>query len=347
MNYSMWMKRSMYLLVLVSMLLIGGCDEDFEAPPEVTITDDFVDLRPRQSVIKDQGNRTTCIVFAGLAAVEAAYIRQGFGELELSPEFINFTRKAFYLHPLWDEMLERGPNGVETQLGSAGGGGGVGVISNLNKGFKVPLTDVMPYHDSDNYYRDAYPAVRSIIDKIVNDEPRIQREYSTFNLDSTILNNSILRHDKFYSVGNYRNIENPRDPAQFESALRRGYEVVWDFAGANPGDPGGRNNRGVWQRCDACGTIPHSMLIVGYDKRSSNSDDHYFIVKNSWGPDNRAEGSQGFTYISYDYVRSYGAGANYVTLVNPPQAWPELAFIGRWKLNFDGHRGELDIYHLP
>src|SRR5205807_1842479 len=27
--------------------------------------------------------------------------------------------------------------------------------------------------------------------------------------------------------------------------------------------------------------------------------------------------------------------------------WPQLAYIGRWNLNFHGHKGLLDIYHVP
>jgi hypothetical protein len=51
--------------------------------------------------------------------------------------------------------------------------------------------------------------------------------------------------------------------------------------------------------------------------------------------------------MSFAYVGKYGHSASYITEVAPPAPWPELAFIGRWKLDFDGFRGTLDIYHLP
>jgi hypothetical protein len=87
------------------------------------------------------------------------------------------------------------------------------------------------------------------------------------------------------------------------------------------------------------------MVLVGYDRRSANPREHYFIAKNSWG-DSGVPGSGGFTYISYDYLR-YGIAATYYEGVKQPAAWPELAFVGRWDLDFDGFKGQLDIYHLP
>lgn len=147
-------------------------------------------------------------------------------------------------------------------------------------------------------------------------------------------------------MAQYRDIDDPTDPAKIESVLKRGYEVVWDFAGAAPWDTGGVNDEGVWQQCSSCGTIAHSMLIVGFDKRDADPDNHYFIVKNSWASWRAAEG-EGYTYLSYDYIRSYGRYANYILLAQPPGKWEEIAFAGRWKFSYDGFKGDLDIYHIP
>ena len=91
----------------------------------------------------------------------------------------------------------------------------------------------------------------------------------------------------------------------------------------------------------------HVMLIVGY-----NPALRYFMVKNSWDTGGTADldndgNRDGWTLVSYNYVRRYGLVASYITAVNPPRAWPELAFVGRWNLSFDGYHGVLDIYHIP
>jgi C1A family cysteine protease len=42
----------------------------------------------------------------------------------------------------------------------------------------------------------------------------------------------------------------------------------------------------------------HAMLIVGYNRLKN-----YFIVKNSWGSD---WGHDGYAWISYEYIQTYG-----------------------------------------
>lgn len=339
-------KTSYFLFfVIVGMFLFTSCDEELETPPDVTTSENFVDLRPQQSALKSQGSRTTCIVFAGVGALEAAYKRIGFGEVDLSEEFVNFTRKGFYLHPIWSDIVARGEDARETQLGHSGGGGGTGVVAELAKGFKVPLESIMPYQSSPTYYQDNYQTLRDV--QAIPDGELKQRDYSNFNLDPEILTDTQLRAEKYYSVAQYRDIDDAKDPAKIEAILKRGFEVVWDFAGAVPWDAGGFSDDGIWQQCSSCGIMGHSMLIVGFDKRDRDPDKHYFIVKNSWGTSWVAEDGEGYTYISYDYLRSYGVAANYIVLANPPVKWEEIAFIGRWKFNYDGFKGDLDIYHIP
>lgn len=340
------LKSPSRLLFLTLLILFIACDEDseFEPAPDVISSDEYVDLRPQQSSLKNQGSRTTCIVFAGVAAVEAAYKKFGYGEVDLSEEFINFTRKAFYLHPIWTDHETDGVNRRETQLGSSGGGGGVGVVAELTKSHKIPLEEVMPYQNSDNFYLNNYPVLQQILDK---GSAATQRDYSDFNLDPSILTSEILLQEEWYGVGSYLELNNPRDTDEIENVLKRKSEVVWDFAGSDPQDPRGVDDRNTWQKCDDCATIGHSMLIVGFDKRDPNPDKHYFIVKNSWGGIAVGDDMDGYTTISYEYVKSYGRGAAYIRWPAGPTEWPEVAFIGRWKLNYDGFKGELDIYHIP
>ena len=339
-------KANLYHIIMILIApFIFSCGEDYVEPPAVTTSDNFVDLRPQQSSLKDQGSRTTCIVFAGVAALEASYKRLGYGELDLSEEFINFTRKGFYLHPKWNEILERGEDALETQLGSTGGGGGVGVAAELSKGFKIPLESVMPYQSGANYYEDNFQTLRDALAKPV--ENRKQRDHSNFNLDPNILTDTQLRAEKFYGVSQYTELNNAKDTDEIEAILKRGNEVIWDFAGAVPWETGGVNSEGVWQACSTCTVMGHSMLIVGFDKRDPDPNKHYFIVKNSWGRAWTTSGGEGYTYISYGYVRNAGVAASYIVLPEPPVKWEELPFIGRWKFNFDGWKGELDIYHIP
>ncbi|MTI22633.1 hypothetical protein E1176_16495 [Fulvivirga sp. RKSG066] len=344
--------KKLLLLVLVGPSLMMSCDEETVAPPEVIKEGEFVDLRPQQSSLKSQGGRGTCIVFAGVAALEAAYIRQGMGEKNLSEEFMNFTRKSFFLEPRWDVIESRGMDALETQLGHSGGGGGVGVIAQLNRGFRIPEETVMEYKTSANYYKDNYPSLQAVLDKQEAKEDITQRDYSNFNLEPSILSSTRLRADKYYGVGQYRFINDPKNTSEIEAVLKRGFEVVWDFFGALPEPSSGKGiggEKNMWQKCDECDTIAHSMLIVGYDKRDADSTNHYFIVKNSWGPGHSTTGTDGdgYTFLSYDYVRNYGTQAGYILVAEPGREWPEVAFIGRWNFTYDGWKGELDIYHIP
>jgi hypothetical protein len=90
---------------------------------------------------------------------------------------------------------------------------------------------------------------------------------------------------------------------------------------------------------------PHAMLIVGYDRRDSANP--FFIVKNSWGTTHRTAGADGWTRISYNYVRAYGLTAGYILEAAQPAPKSEYAFLGKWDLSYDGWKGELHIYHIP
>ncbi len=67
----------------------------------------MVNLAPYQTPIKNQGSRTTCITFASIAGLEAAYKHAGYGDLDLSEQFLNHTGKMFWLHPDWPNIPRR------------------------------------------------------------------------------------------------------------------------------------------------------------------------------------------------------------------------------------------------
>ena len=107
--------------------------------------------------------------------------------------------------------------------------------------------------------------------------------------------------------------------SRFEEILRSGREVVWDVLGGD-----------------------HSVLMVGYDR--TDPANPYFIVKDSYGY--RDADEDGF--IKYSYLElDNDVGAGYIEELRPAGPWPELRFFGRWSLSFDGHRGVLDVYHVP
>ncbi|MCA8975606.1 MAG: C1 family peptidase [Planctomycetes bacterium] len=296
-------------------------------PTPALFAQTVVDLTQYQTDIRSQGNRTTCITFSAVAAIEARYKRQGL-TLDLSEEFVNYLAKMFWLHPDWSQLQAGGPDARESQLGAWGGGDGAGMLEWLTRGMRAPRQTYMDYQP--NNYPLPYPSSSPHWDS--------QRNADDWNLDPANLPRTALLAPAYYSGLGYHSIAQPNSPAAIEAVLRQGYEVVWDFSVL--GDRSGP----IWHTSNAGGGGGHSMLIVGYDRSAANSNDHYFIVKNSWG---RTTNPGGYTYIGYDYIQ-YGYKAAYITgAVTNGQPWPELKLLGRRTICFDGWRGTLDIFHLP
>ncbi len=298
-----------------------------------------VDLHPFQTPLKNQGARSTCIAFSATAALEARYKRLG-TELDLSEEFVNYIGKLMWLHPYWDSTSA--PNGqfwissadrTENQLCATGGGGGVGHAYNMVHWMRVPAETAMPYRLSEY-------SLPHVWNSIHWDS---QRNINAWNLDPANLPRSALVASQYHAATGLVDLgeAGSRNTATIENALRNGFEVIWDghvMTGLM------NNTAAIWHPAGRTRAGAHSMLIVGYDRTDANPANHHFIVKNSWGP---TANPNGYTYIGYDYIASEGINACHLTGATAPAAWPELRAIGRRNLSIDGHRGTLDIYHIP
>lgn len=304
-----------------------------EKVKRVTISDKYVDLRPNQTSIQHQGSRGTCTTFGATAALEAAYKKAGYGNVNLSEEFFAMQGKALYLHPHWRDTERRGADSAENQLSGTQGGGTLHIFRN---GFAIPDSSYVPYRSTD--YR--WDTVRRDGNK-----PLPQKSVNNFNF--SLNNDRVLKAPRYYSAKIVGRLSDPKNAAEYEQLLQRGQEI--HFAVRFIASDGHADK--IWRpSCNpdtdtTCRPGAHNMLIVGYDKTHPDPANHYFIVKNSWGH-SRIPGSDGFNYMHYEYLK-YVSDAEYVRAVHPPKKWPELSLLGEYSLNFDGWKGRLDIYHLP
>lgn len=108
------------------------------------ISPNIVDLRgnstPYRSQILPSGERGGCTYFGSLSALEAAYKKRGFGELNLSEEFMAITSKMFGLHPYWADITDAAVR--ENQFAGTQGGGSVALLA---QGLRVPAETAVPY----------------------------------------------------------------------------------------------------------------------------------------------------------------------------------------------------------
>ena len=103
-------------------ILSAGLTQAIPVLSQAAVRPAYVNLSAYQTPLRNQGSRGTCITFAALAALEAAYYRAGYGKLDLSEEFLNHFGKMFWLHPKWNEIVAKGEDGLESQIGAYGGG---------------------------------------------------------------------------------------------------------------------------------------------------------------------------------------------------------------------------------
>jgi len=290
----------------------------FTAAQTVAARPAKVDLRAFQTAQKSQGSRRTCIIFSAVAATEAAYKRAGYGDLDLSEEFRNFEGKAMFLDPNRSNVATS--SAPESQLATTDGGNGLLTLKVMADGFRIPLESTMPYRSS-GYTSADNPQLSKSWDQFTT-----QRDMDAVNLDPNLFPDAARSAATYYGITGVTALLQPNSTPEIESILASNREVEVDLT-----------------------NLQHSVLIVGYDRTDASNP--VFFVKDSggfWNTDARVMYSR-FVKVTTDPSVSDGpiTSAGFVTGVREPAAWSELAFLGRWNLDYDGWRGVLDIYHVP
>lgn len=269
------------------------------------VAENFVDLRPNQTPVRNQvpvpgkDDRGSCTCFGTLAAIEAAYKKAGYGNLDLSEEFATIMYKALYMHPIWSDNIHA--NYRENQFGGTQGGGS---LQWFPTGFKVPLESDVPYR-SINYVPPNWDTLSQI-------------ETNAFN--NTLFTRNVIKAPAYYGARDIVVLTAAQlhDPSAYERILSLGYEISIHKDG-------------------------HNTLLVGFDKR--NPLDKRLFIKDSYGP-NGGDCTIHCGTQPYSEINDI-ALAEYVLEVTPPSPFPELAFLGSWRMSVDGSLGTLTVYHIP
>lgn len=318
-----------------------------------------VDLRPNQTPIRNQAGRATCTSFANTALIEAFYKKTYGLNLDLSEQYANHVQKMGTLIYPSPAAADR-----ENGLGMWGGGGVAWGLEHL-KTYRLTEEGLLRYisdgdyenteQDGDNPYAkwdEGVYAQRYFGDFNLSDRPteyRFPDRRLLTSLPQAALNRAVYGpvRVQYATDAQLRSVE------WFKSQLAAGREVAFavDLKAARPGEVTMRD--GVWLP----GSAPwggHAMLMVGYDDARGA-----FIVKNSWGRDERGRGrpaeadrdADGFIEMGYEWVTRGLVYEGAVLLeVRAPETFGQptpAAFLGRWSMDHDGWRGTLDLYHLP
>lgn len=315
---------------LLSSLLVEG----LPAVYEYNGTSDLNDAR----IVRNQGQRPSCTAFGAIGALEMELKHAGYGDVDLSENYLASISAMDWVHPLWDGWRDEnitnlfGYDYKESKVYVCGGGGGVSNLELLTR-IKIPKEQYMPYHN--DYGSDTNFCTQSRIEQNLT-------QYQTSTLNFSRIPQSAFNAPRYFGVNSLTELSNNEleDNRVFERILRSEHPIVVDVHMNQI-----RQNSIIWQKNDeALPTGDHSMLIVGYDKNAGEAHLNYYIVKNSWG---ETRNDSGLTYISYEAMHHAIYGAGYITNVSVTNNKRPERFMGRWNVSADGHKGVLDIYHIP
>jgi len=278
---------------------------------------DSYSLAEWQTPIRNQGNRGTCYAFACIAAMEAMY-RRTFGlSLDLSEHYAFQLNKIGELYP--DYVTNLVPHESNTSYwGAQGNSGFLNVISRC----AVPLESEAPY-----LTQEALETLRiNLALPSMDDFNTITQEtIDTFEFDDRNVPTS-ARSRAIYQGTGYTPIN--FGVSDIENSIASNHEVVLDIS-----TNWSQDSDGVWQYISVSGAQGHTVLIVGYDRRS-----RLFTFKNSWG-------ASGLDRMSYDCLTHISVGACTLNGVISPIRGPQIQsrWLGNWSSDHDGWRGKLTI----
>lgn len=171
------------------------------------ISPNMVDLRGNSTPYKNQtmpgGERGGCTYFGSLSALEAAYKKRGFGDLDLSEEFMAITSKMFGLHPYWSDIKDA--NVRENQFAGTQGGGSVALLA---QGMRIPTEAAVGYglYTISEHW--------AVLDQLFTNN----NNFSVWNRFPRIGNTT------YYGVTGYENIRNIT-AENLEKVLSLGHEI--------------------------------------------------------------------------------------------------------------------------
>ncbi len=319
-----------------------------------------ISLDAWQSPIRHQMDRNTCSAFTVVAAMEAAFKRAGYDDVELSEHFLHHIGKQQYLYPWHDNDEDPTQDGFENSIGMRGNAGVVDTLSRIMFYGGVPLEEHAPYRHSGwgpHGWRDLERTNQDGDDPYVTsdrDGSILQSTANSYNMEHEPTTYHIPEEKTFaplpqeaienavYGITGYERASSSqrRDPAWYEWQIAQGREILgsFNYLRTGPDDDGVLHPR---DREEEENDAFHAMLIVGYDRQ--DPDNPYFIVKNSWG-------ESGYIKLSYDFAHgnkhgqirgaAYITGVTSTSLHNPRP----ILYIGGWRIVRDGQGGSLDIH---
>ncbi|HEX3998042.1 MAG TPA: choice-of-anchor C family protein [Pirellulales bacterium] len=302
-----------------------------------------VDLTKEQTPIFDQGGRWTCIFQPEVAALEAAYGRAGI-HVRLSVEHLIWMSHSVELTE--NKIIDSDVN--ENGLADDGGGSMVARYRVLSK-YGVSRAEDMAYRPDYEDPKAGYFRGFNVGNYRWQD-PFPQIALNRYNL-SPVQYPQAARQNARYGIKQFVVLSerDRRDPRKIEAILAAGHEVgvVIPIYFQKGTAEKGRGNIPpvVWYR--AADAVPegalHGLLIVGYDRPRQ-----FFIVKNSWGPNNGGYDPaklpdgwkdiakyKGFTLIHYNYLNDCDQAAYITQVVDPKSnAFYRQPMIGLWNVEF-------------